>query len=337
MIYWILIIIISTVILWKTSDYLENSIKIISSHYGFPQVIQGAVIAAIGSSFPELSSVILSVLLHNQLEIGLGAIVGSAIFNILVIPSVVVLSSGSLFMNKEVVHKETKFYMVSISTIIIIMSLAVIYNPIESNTYISGNISPILALLPVLLYLVYIFDQWVSFKNSKISSNNLSSSEYSIIKQWAFLILSLIIITICVEALIRSVIYFGNIFNTPSLLWSVTIISISTSLPDMFISIKQANNKDNIASISNVLGSNTFDLLVALPLGIIIVGGISINFSASVPLLSSLVIATILFFIVMRKDMNIGRIGSLLLFSYYILFILWIILESFNIINTIPS
>lgn len=94
LLYYIALATISTVLIWKSSSLLEETSEKLAAYYGLPAVVQGAVIAAIGSSFPELSSTVISVIVHGNFELGIGAIVGSAIFNILLIPAVSVIANG---------------------------------------------------------------------------------------------------------------------------------------------------------------------------------------------------------------------------------------------------
>ena len=68
--------------------------------------------------------------LHNDFELGLAAIIGSAIFNILVIPGVSVLfRPGSLDADRNIVFLETLFYLVSVMVVLVILSLSVINTP----------------------------------------------------------------------------------------------------------------------------------------------------------------------------------------------------------------
>ena len=83
----VVIIVAATVAIWKGSDWLESSSERLATHYGLPEVVQGAIIVAVGSSFPEVATVVVAAL-GGSMPLGVGAIVGSAIFNILVIPAV---------------------------------------------------------------------------------------------------------------------------------------------------------------------------------------------------------------------------------------------------------
>ncbi|WP_202928117.1 hypothetical protein [Cyclobacterium salsum] len=51
-----------------------------------PPLVQGTLITAVGSSFPELSMTLVSTLIHGEFDLGVSAIVGSAIFNISLFP-----------------------------------------------------------------------------------------------------------------------------------------------------------------------------------------------------------------------------------------------------------
>ncbi|MDH4276968.1 MAG: sodium:calcium antiporter, partial [Acidimicrobiia bacterium] len=74
---WLLIAVVASVVVWRGSDLLEGSAEQLSLFYGLPPVVHGAMVVAIGSSFPELSSTVLATLLHGEFELGLSVVVGS--------------------------------------------------------------------------------------------------------------------------------------------------------------------------------------------------------------------------------------------------------------------
>lgn len=53
--------VVAVVVIWKGSEYFEGAARLLSRYYGLPLAIHGAVVA-IGSSFPEISSIVISVL-----------------------------------------------------------------------------------------------------------------------------------------------------------------------------------------------------------------------------------------------------------------------------------
>lgn len=322
----------STAVIWTASSYLESAAEHLSSYYGLPLIVQGAIVAAVGSSFPELSSTVLSTLLHGEFDLGVGAIVGSAIFNILVIPGIAGLVGDTVQSSRDLVYKEAQFYMLSVAVLLITFSFAVIYYPVPDGA-LTGTVTRPLALIPVAVYGLYLFIQYQDTKDHDAAP----AEEMNIVKQWAALIASLILIVIGVEGLVRAALGFGELFGTPSFLWGVTVIAAGTSLPDAFVSIRAAKGDKGVTSLANVLGSNVFDLLIAIPAGVLIAGAATINFAAAVPMMAALVLATIVLFAVLRTDLTLSRTESYLLILLYAVFLAWMLLETFNVTGLVPG
>jgi len=80
------------------------------------------------------------------------------------------------------------------------------------------------------------------------------------------------IILVAVENLVHSVGVIGRTFGVDEFLLGVTILAAATSLPDTPVSVRAARDGRGVTSVANVLGSNTFDLLVAIPAGVLIAG-----------------------------------------------------------------
>lgn len=98
----------------------------------------------------------------------------------------------------------------------------------------------------------------------------------------------MIVVGIGVELLVQAALGLGEQLNSPPFLWGLTIIDAGASLPDHFISVKASRGGASIACHSNVLGSNTFDLLVAVPAGVLLGGSFVINFTRAAPMMGGL-------------------------------------------------
>ncbi len=121
------LVVVSVLVIWKGSEYFERSAERLSKHYGLPVAVHGAIVVAVGSSFPELSSVVISTVLHGDFSLGVGAIVGSAIFNLLVIPALSALFSEELEATRSLVHKDAQFYIISVLVLFIVFALGATY------------------------------------------------------------------------------------------------------------------------------------------------------------------------------------------------------------------
>ena len=326
---WLAVAAGGTAVTWWGSDLLEVASTRLAAHHELPPIVQGSVIAAVGSSFPELSSAVLATLLHGSFDLGVSAIAGSAIFNITVIPALAALvARDTLETNRDLVYKEAQFYMLSVSVLLLIFSLAVIFHPTGGPGALTGTVTRPLALIGFATYGVYLFTHW---QDTMDYEPDVRPERIRVLREWGKLAASLALILVGVEALVRSAIALGELLNTPSFLWGLTVIAIGTSLPDAFYSLKASRRGHAVSSIANVLGSNIFDLLVAVPAGVMVAGAAAVNFTAAVPMLGTLTVITVLLFAFMRTKLVISRGEAALLLAVYGVFVSWVALESLGV------
>src|SRR6056297_1088151 len=208
------LIVVATAVIWKGSAYFEQAAERLSRYYGLPVAVHGAIVVAVGSSFPEISSVVISTVVHDEFSLGVGAIVGSAIFNLLVIPAFSAYSTEELKATRDIVHKDAQFYIISVLVLFIMFALGATYVPGGTNS--EARLTRVLAVLPIATYGIYVF------------LHQQDASEYAALT-------------------------FGDAFGTPSFLWGLTVIAAATSLPDAFVSINAAKDGESVTSITNVL------------------------------------------------------------------------------------
>ncbi|TSD14880.1 sodium:calcium antiporter [Haloglomus irregulare] len=331
----VVLALVATAVVWKGSGWLETSSQRLSAHYGLPPAVQGAVVVAIGSSFPELVSVVLSTapppIGAGQFDLGVSAVVGSAVFNLLVIPAVSGILGDTVSASRAIVYKEAQFYMVAVSAVVITFALAVIYYPTPDR--LVGTVTRPLAAMPVLLYGVYVFTQY----QDTADFDAPDPGEIDIARQWGWLALSLVTIAVAVEGLVEAAVGFGEFFGTPSFLWGLTVIAAGTSLPDTLVSVRAARDGRGETSLANVLGSNVFDLLVAVPVGVLIVGAVPVNFGVAIPLLGFLTVATVIVFGFLRTELTLSVAESYVLLGLYVVFLVWMTLETFGVLGFVPG
>ena len=117
----------------------------------------------------------------------------------------------------------------------------------------------------------------------------------------------LLVILVAVEQLVGGVESLGHTFGIPEFLAGVTIIAAATSLPDTLVSVRSARDDKGATNLGNVLGSNTFDLLVAIPIGVLIVGSVPVDFAVAVAVMGVLTLATALLFSFLRTGLSLTR------------------------------
>lgn len=326
---------VATGVTWTGSERLERSAEVLSDHYGLPLAVRGTVVLAIGSSFPEFSAAVLSTLLHGEFDLGVGVIVGSAIFNVLVIPALAALAGEQrgVEANRDIVYKEAQFYLLAVSALIITFALAVIYRPVEGDGALLGEVSPLLAAVPLGLYVVYVFTQHQDVREATVERVPAPS----VLWAWFWLAVALVVILVAVEGLVRSAIALGELFGVAAFLWGATVVAVGTSLPDAFVSVRAARREEGVTALGNVFGSNTFDLLVAVPAGVVVAGGAVVNFSSSLPLFAALVLFTVVVFALLRTDLSLSHAEAYALFALYGLFVLWLVVEAADVTALLPG
>lgn len=325
---------VSAVAVWVGGTRLESAADRLASYYGLPPVVQGAVIVAIGSSTPELLTAVLAPLLHGEFELGVSVIVGSAIFNILVIPAAAAFSTdGPLNATPNLVYKEAQFYLLAVTVFILTLSLAVIYHPASTEFGVGGNVTRGLALVPLAVYGLYVFLQYADTADH----DGESVDDVSVGRQWLALVVGFVLIAVGVEGLLRFAIGLGDALGTESFVWGLTVVAVATSLPDAVVSVTSSRRQNDVTSVANVFGSNVFDLLVAVPAGVVVAGETYVNFSRSVPLLSYLVLATVILFTLMRTRFELARWEAGVLVVTYAVFVVWVFAESFGAVGLLGA
>eukprot|EP00560_Eucampia_antarctica_P007356 CAMPEP_0197828358 /NCGR_PEP_ID=MMETSP1437-20131217/4936_1 /TAXON_ID=49252 ORGANISM="Eucampia antarctica, Strain CCMP1452" /NCGR_SAMPLE_ID=MMETSP1437 /ASSEMBLY_ACC=CAM_ASM_001096 /LENGTH=329 /DNA_ID=CAMNT_0043429537 /DNA_START=38 /DNA_END=1024 /DNA_ORIENTATION=+ len=106
-----------------TEERFVPALNVIATYFNIPDDVAGATLMAAGASAPELfSSLVALFVTHSAL--GLGTIVGSEVFNQLVICAGCVLTAtdGKLKLNKQIVAREVFFYALSITVFLYALS-----------------------------------------------------------------------------------------------------------------------------------------------------------------------------------------------------------------------
>lgn len=119
---WVRLILTTCASFWAqavvTEERFVPALNIIAEKFNIPDDIAGATLMAAGASSPELfSSFVALFITHSAL--GLGTIVGSEIFNQLIICAGAIFASksGKLYLDRAIVTREVGFYAISITVL----------------------------------------------------------------------------------------------------------------------------------------------------------------------------------------------------------------------------
>lgn len=146
------------------------------------------------------------------------------------------------------------------------------------------------------------------------------------------MVLSIVLIVVGFALLIKGADFLVNgasnvakKFHIPEIVIGLTIISIGTSMPELFVSIASAVEGYSDMSLGNVIGSNICNLLLILGLSTMIR---RIDFKRETRLIEvpMCLAVTVIFMIICNLGQGISRIDASILILLFLLFILYTII-----------
>ncbi|MEM1415736.1 MAG: sodium:calcium antiporter [Myxococcota bacterium] len=308
---------------------VETSAGRLADRAGLGPLVRGSLVVAVASSFPELTATMAAAAVHGDAELGLSAVIGSAIFNVLVIPGASVLAAGPLPLRRTLVYRDGQFYLIAVAVLLLTFCFAVLYAPVEGAP-LTGRVGRPLAMLPLAFYGLYLFLQYED-RGDGGPAPEARTPDGGTLGDVLRLGAGLVAIVAGVEGLLRVALFLGEALDTPTLLWGGTVVAGVTSAPDLVMSVRAARRSEADVSIGNVLGSNVFDLLVVVPSAVLVAGSMDVALGTAVPLMAALTIATVALFAALRTDLRFSRPEAGLMVALYGAFVVWLTLEGFGL------
>ena len=345
------------IIIWRASDGFETASEYLGRNLS--EGVRGATINAIGSSIPELFTTLFFLFIlkdRDGFAGGIGTTAGSAIFNGMIIPAVVILIVVLKGINSSITISRKVLLRDGISLLICELVLIIL---IGGNTlnWVDGMI--LMGMYAAYaVYMTTSMKKFVAEESDSIEDEeddvsadkgfflNLISlnlqpifvkSKLQPVNAWSLLIVATVVISSACYLLVKSCEWLGDSMGIPIYFIAVVLASAATSVPDTILSMKDAQKGNYDDAVSNALGSNIFDVCFALgfPLFLftLIYGPIEMS-PETVKNVSELrillFILTFIAFIIYVSRAKLGVISALLLLLIYFAFTFFILGESVN-------
>ncbi len=289
---------------------------------GLSPLVIGLTVVAYGTSTPELMvNVIAS--LSGKTEIALGNVVGSNIFNVLFILGLSALVYP-LIVHKQIIH-------IDVPVMIIASAMTWIAASFGRIEFWTGIIFFSLIVLYTVL-IVYLA------KKSKNQIQNEFEKAYTvkepffwraILKDIGWVILSLVILVIGSQLLVKGSVLLAQNLGVSELVISLTIVAAGTSFPELATSVVAAMRGQRDIAVGNIVGSNIYNIWAILGLSAILspdgipVPDIALHFD--LPIMVAVAIACLPIF---WTGHTIHRWEGALFLGYYIAYLIALILRS---------
>lgn len=257
MIITIIFFIGSLAIILLGANLLTDGASALARRFDISELVIGLTIVALGTSLPELV-ISLGSALKGSSGISLGNIIGSNIFNGLLILGVAALIYPIKF-SKKMLSREIPFNLLS-AIALTLVSGSMIYAVSCEGEYISRT-GGLLLLCFLAIFIRYTF--------SIAKDDNADESEEKIAMMTTPKILLYII------GGLACLIIGGNIFvdaateialaiGLSEAVIGITIVSAGSSLPELAVSVNAARKKSPGIALGNILGSNIMNIFLIL-------------------------------------------------------------------------
>lgn len=256
------------ILLIKGADLFVDGASNLAKKLGVPVLLIGLTIVAFGTSAPE-AAVSINAGLQNSSEISVGNIVGSNIFNTLLVIGVAAFIKP-IDIRKSTIVKEFPFMLLA-TIVLYILSNDIIFQNRQINMLTLGDGLIILSVFAVFLY--YLVEMSIMSKESNEESHldeKNSKTEINIYKTSALGILGLGGILLGSDFVVNSSTSIALDLGMSETLVGLTIVALGTSLPELTTSIIAARKGDGEIAIGNAIGSNLFNILFVLGISSVI-------------------------------------------------------------------
>ncbi len=333
---WVSLIVFASIAIWRAGDFFQPAADYVQEKHKLPESIKAAVIDAVASSFPEFCVAVIAVILLGRAEVGISSIVGSALYNVLIIPAAAgLVAKGPMKIGKEVVWRDSLMYF----GVVILLLVALLAFP---NAWGFG-----VAALFILAYVGYIFWLNIDYRKHKRNlaeeDNNVNipveteaseeeeeESELEIRDEphaWKWILGMMLVMGLASHILVEASIQLGDLLGIDAVIMGFIVIAAGTSVPDTVLSVLSAKRGNYDAAISNVFGSNIFDICICLSvpilLALVLTGSVTPVNLPQIELVYMLVGATALaIYLFWSDNYTLTKTKSTIMFGIYLLIIL---------------
>ena len=301
------------------ANALTDGSASIAKRFHISGLVIGLTIVAFGTSAPELTVSVISAL-KGSADIAIGNVVGSNIFNTLVIVGCTALVIP-ITVGKGTLSKEIPLCILA-SIVILICSNDVLLDDISPN--IISRSDGLILLCFFLIFLSYTF----AIAHNTDVSEEAPIKDFPIWKSVLFILIGLGALIVGGQIFVNGASGIARDLRVSESIIGLTLVAGGTSLPELATSIVAAIKKNPGMAIGNVIGSNLFNIFFVLGCSATIsplqLGGIR-NLDLMVLVSSSVLLWLVALFL---KKRTITRIEGAIMVACYVAYTVYLINQS---------
>jgi cation:H+ antiporter len=310
------------VLLISGAELLVRGASRLAVAVGITPLVVGLTVVAFGTGSPELA-VGVQASMAGQADITIGNVVGSNIFNVLLVLGLSAIVAP-LVVSQQLVRLDVPI-MIVVSVALLLMSL---------DGVIDRGDGAVLVLASVLYtwMLVRISRREAAAVHAEYEKA-YGTAPHRERGRWpaqvALVLVGLALLVVGARWLVNGAVDIAQALGVSELIIGLTIIAAGTSLPEVATSVVAGLRGERDIAVGNVVGSNLFNILVVVGITALVApGGLrvapaAINFDMPV-MIAAAVLCLPIFFVRYRM----GRWEGALFLSYYLFYTLYLILAA---------
>lgn len=306
------------------AELLVRGASRLALSFGISSLVVGLTVVAFGTSAPELAVSTQSAL-SGQVDIAIGNVVGSNIFNVLFILGASALITP-LLVNQQLIRQEVP----------ILIGFSLLTWGLAADGGLSGLDGALLVAL-LLGYTAFVIVQSRRAQPSEVTAEYEEALAIPADRGWdrhwavqvSLVLAGLGLLVVGSQRLVEAAVRFATWMGVSELVIALTIVAAGTSLPEVATSILAAVHGERDIAVGNAVGSNIFNLAGVLgasalvaPEGLPVSAGV---LSFDLPVMVAVAVACLPIFFTGHL---IARWEGLLFLAYYAAYTLWLILKA---------
>lgn len=314
MILAIIFLIVGIVLTIYGANWLVDGASSLAKKLQVSNLVIGLTVVSFGTSMPEFVVSLISAI-DGRTDIAVGNVIGSNIFNILLILGLTA-TVYPIAVQRTTIWKEIPF------TLLAAVVLLVMANDIIIDGSSTGLISRIDGMVMVSFLIIFLYYSFETSKHTQ-SSESLVVRMYPIWKSVLLITVGIIGLVGGGKLMVDGAVSIAESLGISEAIIGITIVSVGTSVPELATSLVAASKKNSDIAIGNVVGSNIFNIFFILGVSATI-SPLPFNADLNIDLLVCTFASVILFaFMFVGNKGKINRIEGIVMFLLYVLYIVY--------------
>lgn len=246
------------------ANILTDGSAALARRIGISDLIVGLTVVAFGTSTPELVISVLSAA-RNMAGLAVGNVVGSNIFNILVIVGITAIVRP-ISVGRGIMSTEIPLVILS-SLLLIVMANGPLLDgaPLSVITRVDG-------IILLIFFILFMRETLVRSRRRPAPAPeaasgptaNPAANEMPLAKSLVFIVLGLAGLIIGGDRFVAGASDIARGMGVSDAVIGLTIVAVGTSLPELAASVAAALKGNSDMALGNVIGSNVFNIFLVL-------------------------------------------------------------------------